>query len=140
MIFVDQTTLNPVPQFGEYSWKQQTGNNGTLTIVINASISSELPYAKRNITVALGSQVQSQEFTIPLEFVVFEFGGLDSKNKTYPLVLDFSLIESTTTVSVFTATNIVNGTVTTTITTASSKGNRLFACHLFFLVFFYGYI
>ncbi len=133
LLFADQKTLNPIPQFGKYSWEQKIENNGTLTIIINASISSELPYEIRNITVTLGSKTQSQEFTTPLDSIQFEFDGLNVENKTYPLMLNFSLIDSIA-MNLFTATNIVNGTVTTTAP-APSMGNGLSAWHFLFLVF-----
>ncbi|CAF1277285.1 unnamed protein product, partial [Rotaria sordida] len=39
----DDTTLRPVPPIGEYTWKQKMTSAGTLAIIVNASISSELP-------------------------------------------------------------------------------------------------
>ncbi|CAF1355300.1 unnamed protein product [Rotaria sordida] len=103
----DQTTLNPVPRFDEYSWKETKTNNGTSAIIVNASISSELPYEKRNITVKLGTNIQSKVFNVPLESVTFAFDGLDPEPKEYPLQITFMLVDYTIDHR-FTAINMIN--------------------------------
>ena len=145
--FVDQTTLNPVPQLGTYSWRQNATNNGTLAIVVNVGMSLELPYTERSVIVTLGSETQQQEFVKPSESIEFEFGGLELISKDYPLMINFSLIDPSID-HLFTATNVVNGTVTTiapsttnivngTVTTIPpSMANKQFAWHSLLLVLF----
>ncbi len=125
--FTDQTTLNPIPPFGEYTWKQTRTNAGTSAIVVNASISLELPYEIPNITVTLGSNRKSQVFKTPIEFVEFEFSELDSKSRNYSLLITFMLVDYTTDHR-FTVVNTVNGTA------AYNTGNKQFICHFLFLL------
>ncbi|CAF0996202.1 unnamed protein product [Rotaria sordida] len=126
----DQTTLNPVPRFDEYTWKETKTNNGTSAIIVNASISSELPYEKRNITVKLGTNIQSKVFNVPLESVTFAFDGLDPEPKEYPLKITFMLVDYTIDHR-FTAINMINGIVKTT---AHNMGNKQFLYHSLFLI------
>lgn len=135
MIFLDDTTLNPVPVFGEYTWIQTMANTSTLGIVVNTSVSSELPYGKLNITVMLGLEKQSQVFNMPLDWANFTFDGLDLEPKDYPLSITFTSID-TSSDGLLAATNTLNGTIRTTAPTpAPGKGNKSSACHFLFLIF-----
>lgn len=116
-----------MPPFGEYTWRQTVTNAGTLAIIINASISSELPYTKRNITVKLGSEIQSRIFDIPLKSVEFEFDGLDLKPQDYPFLISYKLFNDFT-ADFYTATNTLNETVRT------STGNKRLISNCLFLI------
>jgi hypothetical protein len=138
LICLDGTTLNPVPVFGEYTWTQIMTNATTLGIVVNASVSSELPYSKLNITVTLGSVKQSQLLNTSLEWADFMFDGLDLEPKDYPLLITFTSID-TEKEDLRAATNTLNGTIRTTTPTPKptptpSMANKLLACHFLFFV------
>lgn len=142
-IFLDDTTINPVPVFGEYTWTQIMTSNSTLGIVVNASASSDLPFVKLNITVTLDSEGQSQVFNMPMEWANFTFDGLDLEPKDYLLSINFTSIDNESD-GLLAATNTFNETIrtkaptptpTSTSTQAPSKGDKPFACHFLFLVF-----
>ncbi|CAF3140881.1 unnamed protein product [Rotaria socialis] len=104
----DETTLNAVPSVGTYSWKQTVTNTGAKAISINASVSSELPYKKRSISVELNSQIQNKEIEAPLENIQFLFDQLDSNSKSYSILVMFHLNDENNTRSV---SNAITGLV-----------------------------
>ncbi|CAF1465220.1 unnamed protein product, partial [Rotaria sordida] len=101
----DGTTLNSVPSIGSYSWEQTMTNTGAKAITISASVSSELPYKKRIITVTLSSKMQTKEIETPLESIQFLFDQLDSNSTSYSILVIFSLIDDTNTRTVSNATS-----------------------------------
>lgn len=54
-------------------------------MIVNTSISSELPLPYRDITVTLGSQTQFQSISVPNQSTLFQFGQVDFNRKDYPL-------------------------------------------------------
>ncbi len=104
----DETTLNSIPSIGSYSWEQTATNTGAKVITINASVSSELPYKKRAITVSLGSQIQTKKIETPLEDIQFLFDQLDSNSKSYPILITFTLSDENNTQTIL---NSTTGTV-----------------------------
>lgn len=112
----DDTTLNPVPVFGEYTWMQIMTSANTLAIVVNTSVSSELPYYTLNITVTLGSEKQSQLLNMSLGWANFTFDGFDLEPKDYPLSITYTSID-TSTENLRSATNTLNETITITVPT-----------------------
>ena len=106
--FIDGTRLNPIPPVGEYKWNQTVKSAGKLAVVVNASISLELPYITRNITVTFGSENQSYALNSLTEFAVFYFDQIDREARDYLLTVAFTVVEETG-ISIF-------GTLTTTRT------------------------
>jgi hypothetical protein len=104
----DETTLNSIPSIGSCSWEQTATNSGAKSITINASVSSELPYKKRAISVNLGSQTQMKEIETPLEDIQFIFDQLDSNSKSYPILVTFTLTDEN---NPQTISNATTGTV-----------------------------
>jgi hypothetical protein len=129
--FIDQTTLNPLPTFGEYKWKEIVTNTGTLAIIVNASISPELPYESREIIVTLGSESKRQTPDPSMEFVEFEFDLTDSMPKDYPLSVSFTAFDDTHIPFV----GWRGVTTTRNETVRANTGNKQLLCNSFFLVF-----
>lgn len=128
---IDQTTLNPLPIFGEYKWKQIVTSTGTSAVIVNASISPELPYEDRQISVTFGSENKHQTFDPSIEFVEFEFDLTDSIPKDYLLTVIFTAFDDT---HVPTMGRIVVGT-TKNETVRVNTGNKKLLCNSFLLVF-----
>ena len=129
--FIDQTTLNPVPIFGEYEWKEIVTNTGKLAIIVNASISLELPYDSRQITVTLGSESKSQTLDPSIEFVEFQFDLVGQMPKDYPLSVTFMAVDDPRNPSI--GRRVVTETKNETVRV--NIGNKQLLCNSFFLIF-----
>jgi hypothetical protein len=128
---IDQTTLNPLPTFGEYKWKETLTNTGTVAIIVNASISPELPYEGREIIVTLDSQSKRQAFDPSMAFVEFEFDLIGSMPKDYPLSVTFTAFDDTHIPSV----GRLAVTITRNETVRANIGNKQLLCNSVLLVF-----
>ncbi len=136
---IDQATLNPVSRHGEYKWKQIDTDAGTLAILVNASISSQLPYTERNLTLKLNSDTQNQILDPSSDFIEFKFNLTDPKRTDYLLTVIFKTYENSTILLMQDDTIEYTSTERVTIaprTTPSSMGNKQYLCNSFFLVFF----
>ncbi len=128
-----------MPRHGEYKWKQIDTDAGTLAILVNASISSQLPYNERNITLKLDSDTQNQILDPSSDFIEFKFNLTDPKRTDYLLTVIFKTYENITTLlmqdDTIESTTAERVTITP-CTTPSSMGNKHYLCNSFFLVFF----
>ena len=132
--FVDQTTLNPVPPVGKYNWKQIVNSAGKTAVLVNTSISSELPYTQRNVTVTFGSQNQSYALNSSTEIAVFQFNQIDSQPRDYLLRVAFAVLEETGTSLFGDRITTISLSQTVRITPANGKGNQFALFHVFYLV------
>ena len=141
---IDETKLNPIPPIGEYTWKQTMTSDGKIAVVVNASISLELPFTKRNITVTFGSENQSEILDLHTESVVFRFDQIDSKPKDYLLKVVFTTIDDIDTPTVSNYKDTITKTETVRITPPSTPGpsstssttNKLALLTIFYLIIF----
>ena len=128
-------TLNPIPGDGEYNWKQIVTSAGKTGVLVNASISLELPYTQRNITVFFDSQNQSYALNSTTEFVLFQFDQIDSQTRDYTLKVVFTVVHAliapifSETTETITKTETVR-IMSTTTTAANGTGNRFVLSHI----------
>ena len=131
--FIDNTTLNPIPPFGEYTWQQIMSTINTLGIVVKTTVSADLPYDVVNITVILGSEKQSRILDMPIEWIEFTFDGLSFESKDYKLLITFSGdFIGDYEPEQFTIT--YNETVGTIATATCMVINKQFTCNFIFLI------
>lgn len=111
---------------------QSIDNVGRLTIMVNTSISSDLPFEKRNITVQLASQTQLQTVMVPNETAQFSFGYLNSIVANYSLSVSFLLWGSYPNTTMMNTSSII-------ITTSNNGAKAQITYTLVFLIiaFFY---
>ena len=107
---------------------------GKLAVVVNASISLELPYNKRNIAVTFGSMNQSYALNLSTEFAVFYFDQIQRVTKAYPLIVAFTVVDETSApfFSDYTTTDIRSETVTVTASSSDGTGNKLTLATIFY--------
>lgn len=80
--FVDEKTLNKIPWFGAYDWKQVDKDSTTVSVIFNTTFASVLPYDKRTIRITLDSQSQNQSMDSDIDFILFTF-DLNITTRTY---------------------------------------------------------
>lgn len=119
---IDGTKLNPIPPIGNYTWKQIMTNTGGIAVVVNASLSLELPFARRNITVVFGSENQSAILDLSTEYAVFQFDQIDSRPEGYLLKVIFTTIDDIATPTFSKYTDTITKSETVRITSSSTLG------------------